>query len=134
VRSLLENLDSILNDPPHGKYRRWKCGIQEGAEPPFGKYLAWKSGVQIIEGSPCRIFLFIPEDWGEWELQTILLTDVAGRAIIWKEVGGKLIFLSCELETISGALFLVLTCEDARRETREKYPYRLTLRGIEEQR
>jgi hypothetical protein len=134
VRSLLENPDSILNDPPHGKYRGWTCG--GNTEPPFGKYLAWKSGVQIIEGRPCRIFLFIPESWGEWELQTILLTDVAGRVITWKEVGGcgEPFFLSYELETIIGALFLVITCEDARRETREKYSYRLTLRGIEEQR
>jgi hypothetical protein len=122
VRSLLENIGSRVDEGDLLALLSWK-------------YLAWKSGVQAIDGRPCRIFLFDSpgQGWPGSQPQTILLTDVAGRVITWKEVGGcgDPILLSCELETISGALFLVITCEDARRETREKYTYRLTLRGIE---
>jgi hypothetical protein len=124
VRSLLENIGSKLD-------------VRVDV-PPFGKYLAWKSGVQVIEGRPCRIFLFNP-------LQTILLTDVGGRVVTWRQVeavmnlgsvtamgqelGGE--FLSCELETINGAVILIIACQDTRSARREQYCYRLTLRGID---
>jgi hypothetical protein len=66
-------------------------------------------------------------------VQTILITDVGGRVITWKEVGGEPSFISCDLETINGAPFLVVTCEDASSETRGKHTYRLTLRGIDQE-
>lgn len=51
--------------------------------------------------------------------------------ITWKEVGREAIFISCEIETIDGAVYLVVTCKERGRETPGKYTYRLTLRGIE---
>jgi hypothetical protein len=123
VKLLLGNIGSERDDSkdivPPGKY----------------KFLKWKSGVQPIEGTPCRIFLFGPS-YGPWPgAQTILVTDVGGRVITWKEVGGEPFFLTCELETVNdGAVSLVITCEERRRSTPGKYTYRLTLRGIEEER
>ncbi|HZN59336.1 MAG TPA: hypothetical protein VFD71_14760, partial [Planctomycetota bacterium] len=46
-----------------------------------------------------------------------------------QELGGE--FLSCELETINGSVFLIIACQDIRRARREEYFYRLTLRGID---
>jgi hypothetical protein len=122
VKSLLGNIGSRWDDSkdivPPGKY----------------KFLEWKSGVQVIEGTPCRIFLFVPSS-GPWpDAQTILLTDSGGRVITWKEVVHEPIFRSCELETINGALVLVITCEYPHSEKPEKHPYLLTLHGIEAQR
>jgi hypothetical protein len=98
----------------------------------------WKSGVQAIEGTLCRIFVFNSsyQGWPGSQAQTILLTDIGGRVITWKEVGGGPRFLlSCELKTIDdGAVHLVITCKERHSTTPGKYTYRLTLRGIEDQR
>jgi hypothetical protein len=121
VRSLLENISSRF---------------AEQADTPSGVYksMAWRSGLQPIEGTPCRIFLFMPGP-GWPGPQTILLTNVGGRVFTWKEVGED-IFRSCELLTQDGAVSLVVRCHSARLEGPEMYThtYLLTLRGIEEQR
>jgi hypothetical protein len=122
VKSLLENIGCRLGEVQSQKF----------------KHLQWISGVQPIEGKPCRIFLFAPDLGGG--AQTVLITDAGGRLITWKEVGGEPMFGNCELETINGAAFLNLTCLDSVTtiegisDIPRKYTYRLTLRGIEEQR
>jgi hypothetical protein len=121
VKSLLEKIGSRRSSPANissGKY----------------KILIWKSRVQTTEGMPCRIFLFksVLQSWPD--AQTILLMDTGGRVIAWKEVSVDPAFVSCELETLNGALALVITREDVQSKVREKHAYRLTLRGIEEQR
>jgi hypothetical protein len=117
VRSLLNNIGSVLDKKS------------------AGKYLVWKSGVQPIEGRPCRIFLFEP-DWVMHSRpypQTILLTDVKGKVITWKEVSGMTTYRCCELETSNGAVFLVVKYDDSRLKIPGEHTYRLDLRGIEEQ-
>jgi hypothetical protein len=101
------------------------------------KYLGWKSGVQVIEGAPCRIFLYYTQaaSFSDTQPQTILLTDVGGRVIAWKGVGREPIFSSCELKTIDGEVNLVVThSEVGSNESPGRHTYRLSLRGIEEQR
>jgi hypothetical protein len=116
VNSLLEHIGSTLT------------------EPPVDKELVWKSRVLTIEGRPCRVFLF---NWpgSGWfgPPQTILLTDVGGRVITWKDIEGMPFFSSCELETSNGVVLLVVTREETKRESPGKYIYRLTLRGIEDE-
>jgi hypothetical protein len=123
VESLLENL-------------HWRLPPAEDLDLDEVKCLKWLSAVLAIEGKPCRIFLlaYYGGDSPALQPQTIVITDAGGRLITWKEVGGEPHFRSCELDALSGALFLVVTCEDRRSEAREKHTYQLTLRGIEEQR
>jgi hypothetical protein len=122
AKLLLENLN-------------WSLPPAEDLDLQDVKYLKWLSAVLAIEGTPCRIFLLAYDggDSPDLQPQTIVITDAGGRLLTWKEVGGEPRFVSCELETISGALLLIVTCEDARSKTPEKHAYRLTLRGIEEE-
>jgi hypothetical protein len=119
VSSLLENIGSRFTER------------EDDADLGNFKNLVWMAGVQPIEGKPCLIFLFTPTEFAGSQ-QTILITDAGGRVIAWKEVGGEPTFVSCELDTIDGELFLIVTCHEG--PSVGRYPYRLTLRGIEEPR